>query len=281
MPPDFEPNRLVRLHVDKKLGRLSQDHFQPLSTAFRSRVGDSRVRHDQNDRAPAEGAATAGALSPRPSTLRKVRQIFEAARAVFMEFGYDASSMEVIAKQAGVSKATVYAHFTSKEDLFEALIRHECEIIRASIYMPDARNEDLAGELRKMARNITELFTREDGLALYRILVPVARRFPRLGEIFYCEGPQIGRAAFAAFLRDAQQRGRLTMPDIDLAAEQFMSLIRGDLDLEGSLLRTPRAEPQIEALIEGGISLFLTAYGPAAQPAATPAPAARARRQRA
>lgn len=240
------------------------------------------MTHDQNESALAPSPATAGALSPRPSTLRKVRQIFDAARAVFMEFGYDASSMEVIAKRAGVSKATVYAHFTNKEDLFEALIRHECEIIRASIYMPDARSEDLAGELRKMARNITELFVREDGLALYRILVPVARRFPRLGEIFYSEGPQIGRASFTAFLCEAQRRGRLNVPEPELAAEQFMSLIRGDLDLEASLLRTPRPEPQIKALIEGAISLFLHAYGPAAAPpAAPPAPAARARRSRA
>ncbi len=248
-----------------------------MSTAINSTVGDPRVTHDQNEPAPAESAATTGALAPRPSTLRKVRQIFDAARAVFMEFGYDASSMEVIAKRAGVSKATVYAHFTSKEDLLEALIRHECQIIGASIYVPDAANADLAGELRKMARNITELFIREDGLALYRILVPVARRFPRLGEIFYAEGPQIGRARFSAFLCEAQRLGRLHVPEPELAAEQFMSLIRGDLDLEASLLRPPRTEPQIKALIEGAISLFLHAYGPATPPAAMPAPTDRAR----
>lgn len=211
--------------------------------------------------------APASALPTRPSTLRKVRQIFDAARAVFLEFGYDASSMEVIAKQAGVSKATVYAHFTNKEDLFEALIRHECQNIRDSIYKPDPDTADVAGELRKMARNITDLFIRQDGLALYRILVPVAPRFPRLAAIFYREGPEIGRQTFATYLQEAERQGRLTVPDAELAAEQFIALIRGDLDLDSTLMAAPRAAERIDALIDGGIRVFLSAYGPAATPA--------------
>lgn len=222
--------------------------------------------------APDKGAAPPP-LTTRPSTLRKVRQICEAARAVFMEFGYDASSMEVIAKRAGVSKATVYAHFTNKEDLFEVLIRNECQNIRDSIYKPDPENEDVAGELRKMARNITDLFVRQDGLALYRVLVPVAPRFPHLGAIFYTEGPEIGRQTFSAYLREAERRGRLRMPDPELAAEQFVSLIRGDLDLDSTLMRAPRPAEHIDALVEGGVHLFLCAYGPTATPPAPARPA--------
>lgn len=216
------------------------------------------TEHEQQELpggAPGDVAALA-----RPSTLRKVQQIFDAARTVFLEFGYDASSMEVIAKRAGVSKATVYAHFTNKEDLFEAMIRQECRTITDGIYKPDASSDDLAGELRKMAWNITAMFVGGDGLALYRILVPVAPRFPRLGAILYTEGPLAGRQTFAAFLREAQGRGRLTVPDPDLAAEQFISLIRGDLDLDGTLMLAPRPKRDVEALIEGGIRLFLGAY---------------------
>ncbi len=207
------------------------------------------------------GSAVGDGTAPaRPSTLRKVQQIFDAARTVFLEFGYDASSMEVIAKRAGVSKATVYAHFTNKEDLFEAMIRQECQGIADGIYQPDANSEDLAGELRKMARNVTALFAGGDGLAVYRILVPVAPRFPRLGEVFYAEGPLSGRENFAEFLRLAHQRGRLKIPNPTLAAEQFMSLIRGDLALDAMLLVAPRPQEEVEALIEGGIAVFLNAY---------------------
>lgn len=224
----------------------------------------------ENQHRAAPGSAPGDMPSPaRPSTLRKVRQVFDAARAVFLEFGYDASSMEAIAKRARVSKATVYAHFTNKEDLFEAMIRHECRTITDGIYRPDASSDDLAGELRIMARNVTALFTGGDGLALYRILVPVAPRFPRLGEVFYAEGPLYGRQSFAAFLREAHLLGRLTVPDPDLAAEQFMALIRGDLDLDATLMLVPRPERDVEALIEGGIALFLCAYR------AEPAPAHR------
>lgn len=218
------------------------------------------------DEAGPTGAAAGGPLPTRPSTLRKVRQVFEAARAVFMEFGYDASSMEVIAKRAGVSKATVYAHFTNKEDLFEALIRHECEAIRSGIYTPDAGSDDLADELRKMARNITALFLAKNGLGLYRILVPVAPRFPRLGEILYDEGPLAGRRTFAAFLREAHGRGRLVVPDADLAAQQFMALVRGDLDFDSMLMLAPRTDWDVDAQIEGAIAMFLKAYAVPATP---------------
>ena len=48
----------------------------------------------------------------------KAVAIMQAAKALFLEHGFGAVSMDQIARQAGVSKATVYAHFTSKEKLF-------------------------------------------------------------------------------------------------------------------------------------------------------------------
>ncbi len=210
---------------------------------------------------------------PRPSSVRKVQQIYDAASAVFMELGYDGASMEAIAKRSGVSKATVYAHFANKEDLFAALIRHECAIISGGIYRPNATSPDLAEELRRMARNITALFVAENGLSLYRILIPVAPRFPRLGEIFHREGPLTVRQIFATFFREAHALGRLAIPDPDLAAQQFMSLIRGDLDFDQMLMLPMRPERDVEALVEGGIRLFLEAYRSGAE---APAPDIRA-----
>ena len=56
-----------------------------------------------------------------------MESILAAAKRAFLAAGFGAVSMDTIAREAGVSKATVYAHFGSKEELFGAVIERECE----------------------------------------------------------------------------------------------------------------------------------------------------------
>ena len=57
----------------------------------------------------------------------KAESILAAAKRAFLAAGFAAVSMDAIAREAGVSKATVYAHFAGKEELFGAVIGRECE----------------------------------------------------------------------------------------------------------------------------------------------------------
>ena len=66
-----------------------------------------------------------GAASNKDSAKR--RQIVDGARAVFLSRGFDAASMNDIARAAGVSKGTLYVYFRHKEQLFEAIVDQECE----------------------------------------------------------------------------------------------------------------------------------------------------------
>lgn len=63
----------------------------------------------------------------RPKDLAKRKAILEAAKTLFLSNGYDGSSMDAIAAEAGVSKLTVYSHFTDKEKLFAAAVQSKCE----------------------------------------------------------------------------------------------------------------------------------------------------------
>ena len=63
----------------------------------------------------------------RPKDPAKRRAILEAAKSLFLRNGYDGSSMDAIAAEAGVSKLTVYSHFTDKETLFSAAVKAKCE----------------------------------------------------------------------------------------------------------------------------------------------------------
>lgn len=189
-----------------------------------------------------------------------------AARAVFLEEGYDGAKMDTIARVAAMSKATLYAHFANKGDLFEALIRHECRAVNATLYKPDPANPAIADELRKVALNYRQIFIRKAGIELYRILVPVAPRFPRLARIFHAEGPAATIRQVADYLGVMRDAGHLRLPDPELAARQFLALVTEDIKLDGALGLPSANAHKTERLIASGIAMFLAFYARPAEP---------------
>lgn len=190
----------------------------------------------------------------------KALAALSAARSVFLESGYDAASMDAIARQAGISKATLYAHFANKEDLFEALIRHECQGIKAMLTPPDPNSRSVEEELLRVARELRQTFWQKEGLAVFRIIVPVAHRFPRLARIFYEEGPETAIRQISEFLKAGCDAGHLRIPDLEVAANQFLALISDDVRLSGTLTLPGRWAWDDEALIRSGVSMFMRFY---------------------
>jgi TetR/AcrR family transcriptional regulator, mexJK operon transcriptional repressor len=199
---------------------------------------------------------------------RKARLIVEAARKVFLEQGYDVSSTDLIARTAGVSKATVYAHFESKEALLIALIEDEMRTrAPTALWEPEPWPLDVEATLHSIARRFTGFFLSGEGFGLHRLMIAQAPRFPEIGRFFYVAGPKKHQAQVAAFLRAAVEQDLLTVPDIDLAATQFLSLVRGELPLNSMLALGAPTKREVDALVEGGVRVFLAAYrGPRLTP---------------
>ena len=83
--------------------------------------------------------------SDPPEERAKRRQIIEGARAVFLASGFDAASMGEIARQAGVSKGTLYVYFDSKERLFEAIVEDERRGQAEQVFSLDSADHDVGG----------------------------------------------------------------------------------------------------------------------------------------
>jgi TetR/AcrR family transcriptional repressor of mexJK operon len=190
----------------------------------------------------------------------KERQILAAARKVFMEEGYGAASMDAIARQAAVSKATLYAHFEGKDALFAALVVSECRRLSDQIGPRALDEPDIRDALLQVAQDFNNLLCSGDGLTMYRIVVAEAPRFPELGRIFYDSGPRGMIDRIADMLRRAADRGLLKLPDPRIAAIQFISLIRGELHLT-RVLGLKAASKYPAEYIEAGVDLFLAGYG--------------------
>ena len=107
--------------------------------------------------------------------------------------------MDMIAREAGVSKATVYAHFAGKEELFGAVIGRECERCFARFSAGELDPRDVRSSLAMLGRRFLDLVLSPDAIALHRIIVAEVTRFPALGQVFWQAGPERERCRSRVF----------------------------------------------------------------------------------
>ncbi|MGH7189599.1 MAG: TetR/AcrR family transcriptional regulator [Acetobacteraceae bacterium] len=195
----------------------------------------------------------------------KQRSIAEAATRLFMAEGYDAVSMDAIARAADVSKATLYAYFASKERLFASLIGEACAISGpGAVALLDA-DTDVRATLTELAGRMLRFALEERSLAIYRVVMAESVRFPEIGRAYYERGPAVGRRALAAWLDRQMKAGKLRQGDPEVAAEQFSGLLRTHLHLRALLGIGPApTKAEIDAVATAAAETFLNAYAPRA-----------------
>jgi AcrR family transcriptional regulator len=193
----------------------------------------------------------------------KAESILAAAKRMFLERGFGAVSMDAIAREAGVSKATVYAHFSGKEELFGAVIGHECERYFAEFSAGELDPAQVHTSLTTLGRRFLELLLSPDAIALHRLIVGEVSRFPELGEVFWRTGPERNHAQIEAFLKAAAAARSLAIPDPRLAAEQFTGLVRGETQLRYLLrLESNADQPTLNTIVAAAVATFLRAFAP-------------------
>lgn len=199
--------------------------------------------------------------SLKPRARAKYCQILDSARALFLDQGFDATSMDAIARDAGVSKATLYVHFDDKDDLLLALVNEECKRFGPkTLWRNHGGRIDLRKELHAIGTTFLEAFLDPRGLAVHRLIMSCASRYPRVAEVFMKSGPERCDAEVSAFLRAAQAQGLVEIADINMAATQFLSLVQGKEILKWALSMKTPSPAHHRALIENGINVFLAAY---------------------
>lgn len=192
---------------------------------------------------------------------KKAEQVLDAARGLFIEHGYGATNMDALAAAAGVSKATVYAHYESKEALFAATARRECRraVVRMAIGEDLAEHRSLETALTHIGRAFLDTLMSPEIGGLSRMVIAESRRFPELGEIYYDSAPGQTLSSVETYLDSAQRRGLLIACDTRRAAEQFLSLLRGDLYIRILLGRVPDATERDPTIAEA-VNTFVARY---------------------
>src|SRR3954463_2049507 len=125
-----------------------------------------------------------------------------AATAAFLTEGYR-SSVERIARRAGVAKQTVYSHFPSKDHLFEEVAREMAKRVLVELEPHADSRDDLRAALLRFALAYRERVLSDEGIAMFRTLVAEIPRFRTLARAVYQGGPGETAERLAEYLDKA------------------------------------------------------------------------------
>jgi TetR/AcrR family transcriptional regulator, mexJK operon transcriptional repressor len=150
-------------------------------------------------------------------------RVLRAATRSFLSHGYR-SSVDHIARKAGVAKQTVYHHFPSKDELFKEVAR---ELAKRVLIELESRPQDVGAGLLRFALAYRKRVLGAQGIATFRTVVPEVPRFPALARAMYAGSAGVLVERLAAYLGKAMQSGHLRRDDPELAAEIFLGMLVG------------------------------------------------------
>ncbi len=203
----------------------------------------------------------------RPKDLAKREAILAAAQVLFLSNGYEGSSMDAIAAEAGVSKLTLYSHFKDKEALLGEAVKTTCETrLPRKLFMLE-EDCSIRQVLLDIGRAFHELVNSPESIGLHRLMVAMAPQNSALSRMFFDAGPQRLLWDLEQLLTQANQRGMLNTDDPMRAAEHFCSLIKGAAHFRlligyAELPDTAEADKHVRDCV----ALFMRAYGVADTP---------------
>ena len=198
---------------------------------------------------------------------RKGGLILDTARQMFLERGYDATSLDEVAAASGVSKTTVYNNFTDKEALFSAVVlavTERAEQIIAELGATLGGDGPVAGRLTAVARALARGVSNPAVVQLRRLAIAEALRFPGLVTAYWDRAPARTVALLTESFTLMTGRGELDVDDPAAAAALFAYGVLG-LYQDQALLQPdrPLARADLDAHVDRVVAAFLRAYAPA------------------
>lgn len=149
--------------------------------------------------------------------------ILDAATALFLELGYERTSLAKVADKAGVSKATLFKQFPTKAELFEAMVLGAGDTTDPEVTIPSS--SDFHAGLVSLGMAYAELLGRPRMTDLIRAVITESARFPELREQTFNFGTLTVLRALRDFLDVANSRGEAKVENPDVASAQFLGMI--------------------------------------------------------
>ncbi len=211
------------------------------------------------------GVARRGGRPPRLEAEQIRERILDIATALFLSQGYGATSIEAVAKRARISKRTFYHRFRDKADLFGAVVHRLVERLR-----PPPQNEGQlfdGGELKEILERLAAFILRAalsaEALALQRVILAEATRFPELAAVVNERGArQQAIERIAGLLERTAPPGHPGAARSRFAAEQFLLMVVSAPQRRALGLGTPLSPAELDGWARAAVDLFLNGWLP-------------------
>jgi AcrR family transcriptional regulator len=162
--------------------------------------------------------------------------IVQLAMRSFLTKGYEATTMSAIAQEMGGSKGTLWSYFSSKEELLGAVLDSAATAFQSFMASALDPDQDIRVVLTRFCETFLERISRPEAIALQRLIIGQAERFPEIGRLFYDRAPAINHATLARFFSQQMAAGIIRADDPNEAARMLLDLCTGgyhDLVLYG------------------------------------------------
>jgi AcrR family transcriptional regulator len=224
----------------------------------RARMPARPNHRDPGKSMTATSASTHREAVPQRSSRGRPR-VIEAAELVFVSQGYGATSVDDIARRAGMSKKTLYLLYDTKESLFAAVIAARRESLKERLEAECCGKEMEPGAvLRRFLSQVAQFVLARRQSALYRLVIAESHRAPELACAFYREGPSKARQALTEWLAEQSRLRVLCVPDPEMAASMLFSMVIAEPQMR--ILIGELNEPDsaaIESRVDTAVELFL------------------------
>lgn len=197
----------------------------------------------------------------RVKTVEQRHEFINAAGHLFIQQGYAAVTMEAIAAEAGKSKVTLYNYFSSKEELFEAFVVQAGAGAVEELTKVYVEGDSARDILQRLGLALLRLVSRPDVIALDRLIIGEAKRYPELARIFFENGPKRTVAALAEVMARCMDSGKIDARNAELAALHFKAICAGDLieNLMWGTIPQPTKE-KLKKISDHAVKVFLDGY---------------------
>lgn len=188
----------------------------------------------------------------------KHQKILNAAKELFLEGGYAATSMDQVANHAHVSKTTLYTRFPSKEALFAATIEWQCQAFGMRFSPADFAGLPVDEALRQIGERFVNLLCSPEAVRVDQLVNGEAARFPEIALALYRAGPEHIRRLVARYFDYAMERGMIEVSDTEFAAEHFLLGLKGCALHPLAMHTRPQLTPQEQTdYVARAVALFL------------------------
>jgi AcrR family transcriptional regulator len=151
--------------------------------------------------------------------------IVAAARKQFAGSGFAGTSMESVARAAGVSTKTLYRLFPNKVALFEGMVTERTDALVSTVKLRACDGGDVEAALSEALQVCGELMLDAEVIALQRVIAGESDKFPDIAETFFNKAIMRTQGALADWLRVQANRGTIALDDADVAAGMLLGML--------------------------------------------------------